>query len=98
MASSTESFLRRLYSEAVSAVSPSSLLRGLVTASDKSVIVNGVSYSTEKVRLVGFGKAVLPIAAELERILTPERISRGVLSVPVGSKVRFGNLLADDTR
>ena len=37
-----------------------------------------------RVFVVGFGKGVLPLAAEVERVLGAERIERGILSVPSG--------------
>jgi hypothetical protein len=40
----------------------------------------------------------LPLAAEIERILGADWITRGIVSVPVGSGDVFGQLLKTDSR
>jgi glycerate-2-kinase len=96
---STEMFLRELYSEAVDAAHPGNLVRGALTVKDGIMEVAGQAYSLfGGVTLVGFGKAVLPLAAEIERILGADWITRGIVSVPVGSGDVFGQLLKTDSR
>ena len=94
-------FLRRLFSEAVAAVQPKDLVRAsLRVVGDELRIKDATKVATHdlnsgRVVVVGFGKGVLPLAAEVESVLGATRISRGILSVPHGFPA---SALASDTR
>ena len=95
-------FLRRLFTEAVAAVHPKALLKNSMRVVGNELRVeDGTEVATHdlsgggRVFVVGFGKGVLPLAVEVERVLGAERISRGILSVPHGFPATD---LAPDTR
>ena len=96
-------FLRRLFSEAVAAVQPRDLVRAslrvvgceLRIEDAAKVASHDLSSGGGRVFVVGFGKGVLPLAAEVESVLGATRISRGILSVPRGFPA---TALASDTR
>ena len=94
-------FLRRLFSEAVAAVQPRDLVRAsLRVVGNELRIEDAAKVATHdlgggRVFVVGFGKGVLPLAAEVESVLGATRISRGILSVPRGFPA---TALASDTR
>ena len=99
----SDTFLRRLFSEAVAAVHPKALVGASlrVVGNELRVGEDGTRVATHdldgggRVFVVGFGKGVLPLAAEVERVLGAARISRGILSVPRGFPATD---LAPDTR
>ena len=98
----SDMFLRRLFSEAVAAVHPKALVgASLRVVGNELRVEDGTKVATHdldgggRVFVVGFGKGVLPLAAEVERVLGSERISRGILSVPHGFPATD---LAPDTR
>ena len=97
----SDMFLRRLFSEAVAAVQPKDLVRASLRVVEDELRIKDATkvvthdLSNGRVVVVGFGKGVLPLAAEVESLLGTTRISRGVLSVPHGFPA---NGLASDTR
>ena len=98
----TDKFLERLFSEAVAAVHPKALVKNSMRVVGNELRVeDGTKVATHdlsgggRVFVVGFGKGVLPLAAEVERVLGAERIERGILSVPHGFPATD---LAPDTR
>lgn len=82
--SSLDTRARAVFSAAVEAVQPDIVVRrGLERHGDK-LLVGGQSFTlTNNLYLVGFGKAVLGMAAEAERIVG-DHLIKGVVSVPHG--------------
>ncbi|MGH0178572.1 UNVERIFIED_CONTAM: hypothetical protein FKN15_077863 [Acipenser sinensis] len=75
---------REVFGAAVSAVLPENMMRGSLALRGECLLVDGRSFApTGNVHLVGFGKAVLGMAAAAERILG-DHLVRGVVSVPHG--------------
>ncbi|XP_058844281.1 glycerate kinase isoform X2 [Acipenser ruthenus] len=75
---------REVFSAAVSAVLPENMMRGSLALRGECLLVDGRSFAPMgNVHLVGFGKAVLGMAAAAERILG-DHLVRGVVSVPHG--------------
>ncbi|KAK1158657.1 glycerate kinase-like [Acipenser oxyrinchus oxyrinchus] len=75
---------REVFGAAVSAVLPENMMRGSLALRGERLLVDGRSFApTGNVHLVGFGKAVLGMAAVAERILG-DHLVRGVVSVPHG--------------
>ncbi|XP_014476417.1 PREDICTED: glycerate kinase [Dinoponera quadriceps] len=74
--------LTDLFRAAVKAVSPNEIIRRKVRLRDDVLYVNNERYPLGKnVYLVGFGKAVMGMAVELERILG-DVLKKGILSIP----------------
>lgn len=82
--SSLDTRARAVFSAAVEGVQPDIVVRrGLERHGDK-LLVGGQTFTlTNNVYVVGFGKAVLGMAAEAERILG-DHLIKGVVSVPHG--------------
>lgn len=78
--------MHRLFHKATISVLPHVRLRQLVQLDGNQLIVNGRKYKfpPQGCHVVGFGKAVIGMAAELQRILDPDNIRKAVLSVPSG--------------
>ena len=99
--SDSHMFLRRLFSEAVASVQPRNLVRASLRVVGNELRIKDATKSATldmgggRVFVVGFGKGVLPLAAEVESLIGAARISRGVLSVPRGFPATS---LAPDTR
>ena len=99
--SESRMFLRRLFSEAVASVQPRNLVRASLRVDGNVLRIKDATKSAThdlgggRVFVVGFGKGVLPLAAELESLIGAARISRGLLSVPRGFPA---TALAPDTR
>ena len=95
-------FPRRLFSEAVAAVQPKDLVRASLRVVGSELRIEDANQVAThdlggggRVFVAGFGKGVLPLAAEVESVLGAARISRGILSVPCGFP---RTALAPDTR
>ncbi|KAL0121292.1 hypothetical protein PUN28_008747 [Cardiocondyla obscurior] len=74
--------LRDIFRAAVKAVSPNEIVRRSVKLSDKILHVDERSFPLKgDVYLVGFGKAVMGMAIELERMLG-DILKKGIVSVP----------------
>lgn len=79
-----DSRARQVFAAAVEAVQPDAVVRQSIERKEDSVIINGQKFTLKhNLHLVGFGKAVLGMAAEAERILG-DHIVDGVISVPHG--------------
>lgn len=75
---------RGVFAAAVEAVQPDAVVRQSVERKEDSVMIDGRTFALEhNLHLVGFGKAVLGMAAEAERIMG-DHLVRGVISVPHG--------------
>ncbi|KAM6980210.1 glycerate kinase [Aplochiton taeniatus] len=75
---------REVFAAAVKGVQPDIVVRRSVERRGDSLLVNGRSFTLNKnLHLVGFGKAVLGMAAEAERIIG-DHLVQGVISVPNG--------------
>lgn len=73
-----------MFAAAVEAVQPDSVVRKSLERKGDSVVVDGHEFALKRnLHLVGFGKAVLGMAAEAERIVG-DHLVRGVVSVPHG--------------
>ncbi|XP_046880581.1 glycerate kinase isoform X1 [Hypomesus transpacificus] len=95
---------REVFAAAVSGVQPDSVVRKSLERRGDSLLVGGRSFTLKhNLHLVGFGKAVLGMAAEAERIVG-DHLVRGVISVPHGIQEALRQhgkdqmLLKDDSR
>ena len=89
MSSNDAMIARQLFAKGVNSVLPHVRLKQMLQFDGKNIIkVEGVDQEfvvpTEGCHVVGFGKAVIGMAAELQRILKPENIQKMILSVPHG--------------
>ena len=81
---SLEARARELFATAVEAVQPDAVVRRGVERKDDSLVIDGRTFALRNnLHLVGFGKAVLGMAAEAERI-AGDHLVKGVISVPHG--------------
>lgn len=81
---SMDSRARGVFAAAVEAVQPDTVVRQSIERKEDSVIINGHKFTLKhNVHLVGFGKAVLGMAAEAERIIG-DHLVKGLISVPHG--------------
>ncbi|KAM7422792.1 hypothetical protein PAMA_010707 [Pampus argenteus] len=81
---SLDSRARKVFAAAVEAVQPDTVVRQSIERKEDSVIINGHKFTLKhNLHLVGFGKAVLGMAAEAERIMG-DHLVKGVISVPHG--------------
>ncbi|KAK5609408.1 hypothetical protein CRENBAI_009564 [Crenichthys baileyi] len=81
---SMDSRAREIFRAAVEAVQPDQVVRQSLERKNDSVIIDGRTFTLRhNLHLVGFGKAVLGMAAEVERILG-DHLIKGVISVPHG--------------
>ncbi|KAJ3602940.1 hypothetical protein NHX12_030684 [Muraenolepis orangiensis] len=81
---SLEARAREVFSAAVDSVQPDVVVRRSMERKDNSLIIDGHTFVLRNnLHLVGFGKAVLGMAAEAERILG-DHLVKGVISVPHG--------------
>lgn len=77
--------LRDIFRSAVKAVSPNEMVRRRVKLRGSVLHVDDKSFPLKgDVYLVGFGKAVMGMAVELERVLG-DTLKKGIVSVPSGS-------------
>ncbi|XP_052896912.1 glycerate kinase [Anopheles moucheti] len=78
--------LRELFSYGVEAVKPRSLFEGYYkTASE---IHESFNHVQKRYHVIGFGKAVLGMAVQMEKLLG-HRLCSGCISIPVGTSERF---------
>ncbi|XP_030634574.1 glycerate kinase [Chanos chanos] len=83
-AMSLEERARVIFAAAVEGVQPDSVVRRSLERRGDELLVSGRSFSLQRnLHLVGFGKAVLGMAAEAEKIVG-DHLVRGVVSVPHG--------------
>ncbi|KAI3369383.1 hypothetical protein L3Q82_007620 [Scortum barcoo] len=81
---SMDSRARGVFAAAVDAVQPDTVVRQSIERKGDSVVISGHKFTLKhNLHLVGFGKAVLGMAAEAERIVG-DHLVRGVISVPHG--------------
>ncbi|KAL6111968.1 glyctk [Pungitius sinensis] len=81
---SMDSRARKVFAAAVDAVQPDTVVRQSIERKEDSVVISGQQFTLKhNLHLVGFGKAVLGMAAEAERILG-DHLVKGVISVPHG--------------
>lgn len=81
---SMDSRAREVFAAAVEAVQPDSVVRKSLERKGDSVFVDGHQFALKhNLHLVGFGKAVLGMAAEAERIVG-DHLVKGIISVPHG--------------
>lgn len=84
--SESRSDLKDIFRSAVKAVSPNEIIRKKVKLRDNTLHIDGQSFTLhENVYLVGFGKAVMGMAVELEKILG-STLKKGIVSIPSISK------------
>ena len=77
---------RQIFLKATNSVLPQIRLRQILQFDGNNLHIENRSYQIPKngCHVVGFGKAVIGMAAELQRILGSENIQKIVLSVPKG--------------
>ncbi|XP_071350414.1 glycerate kinase [Trachinotus anak] len=81
---SMDSRAREVFAAAVEAVQPDTVVRQSIERKEDSVIISGQKYTLKhNLHMVGFGKAVLGMASEAERIMG-DHLVKGVISVPHG--------------
>ena len=81
---SLEARAREVFATAVEAVQPDVVVRRSMERKDDSLLIDGRSFVLRNnLHMVGFGKAVLGMAAEAERIVG-DHLVNGVISVPHG--------------
>ncbi|XP_068449644.1 glycerate kinase isoform X2 [Clinocottus analis] len=81
---SMDSRARKVFAAAVEAVRPDVVVRQSIERKEDCVIISGQKFTLKhNVHLVGFGKAVLGMAAEAERIMG-DHLVKGIISVPHG--------------
>lgn len=81
---SIDSRARKVFAAAVEAVQPDTVVRQSIERKQDSVIINGHTFPLKhNLYFVGFGKAVLGMAAEAERIMG-DHLAKGIISVPHG--------------
>lgn len=81
---SLDSQAREVFAAAVEGVQPDIVVRRSMERNGDSILVDGHSFALRNnLHLVGFGKAVLGMAAEAERIVG-DHLVKGVISVPHG--------------
>lgn len=81
---SLDSRAREVFATAVKAVQPDTVVRQSIERKENVITINEHKLAlSSNLHLVGFGKAVLGMAAEVERILS-DHLVRGVISVPHG--------------
>lgn len=81
---SMDSRARGVFAAAVEAVQPDTVVRQSIERKEDSVVIDGHKFTLKhNLHLVGFGKAVLGMAAETERIVG-DHLVQGVISVPHG--------------
>ncbi|RZF41549.1 hypothetical protein LSTR_LSTR000263 [Laodelphax striatellus] len=98
MCSSVEvkSFLRLVYNHAVESVNPMSLMRKELQLEDDCLVTSTNKFRVNKnCYVVGFGKAVIGMAHQVEEILG-DHVRGGVLSIPIGQKELFKSLKFKD--
>lgn len=89
--SSLDTRARAVFSAAVEGVQPDIVVRRSLERHGDKLLVGGQSFTlTNNLYLVGFGKAVLGMAAEAERILG-DHLIKGVVSVPHGIQKTLRN-------
>ena len=81
-----EMTLIRIFKEATKSVLPHNRIRNLLKIQGNQLKIQNQTYDIPKdgITIVGFGKAVIGMAAELQRQLKPEQIKVAILSVPHG--------------
>lgn len=73
-----------MFAAAVESVQPDTVVRQSIERRDDSVVISGQKFTLKhNLHLVGFGKAVLGMAAEAERIVG-DHLVKGIISVPHG--------------
>lgn len=76
--------LKELFLKSVSAVLPRNLIRNEVKVRDRHLLIRGQTFELKKpCYMVGFGKAVLDMAVETEKIIG-SHLKRAVVTIPVG--------------
>ncbi|XP_026162209.1 glycerate kinase isoform X2 [Mastacembelus armatus] len=81
---SMDSRARKVFAAALKAVQPHTVVQQNVERKDDAIIIDGHKFTLQhNLHLVGFGKAVLGMAAEVERIMG-DHLVKGVISVPHG--------------
>ncbi|XP_050098811.1 glycerate kinase [Anopheles aquasalis] len=78
--------LRDLFACGVESVKPKSLFQHCAARED---IHRSLTHDDKRYHVVGFGKAVLSMAVQIEKLLGPRLVS-GCISIPIGTSERFG--------
>ncbi|XP_050547677.1 glycerate kinase-like [Daktulosphaira vitifoliae] len=79
--------ITNIFQECIMSVIPRNIIRNSVTFRKYVLCVNNIQIPIpEKIYMVGFGKAVLSMALEMEKILDGH-LKKAVLSVPFGTRV-----------
>ncbi|XP_057332713.1 glycerate kinase [Microplitis mediator] len=78
--------LKEIYYAALESVKPNKIIDNKIKVNDNNLLIdNEIIAITDKVYIVGFGKAVMGMAIALEKLLG-NRLIKGIVSIPRGSK------------
>ncbi|XP_061583337.1 glycerate kinase [Cololabis saira] len=81
---SMDSRAREVFSTAVEAVQPDTVVKQSIERKEDTVIIDGRKFTLKhNLHMVGFGKAVLGMAAQVEKIMG-DHLVKGIISVPNG--------------
>nr|XP_023023245.1 glycerate kinase-like isoform X1 [Leptinotarsa decemlineata] len=84
--------LKEIFMKSVKSVEPQQLIRNEVKLYGHNLVVRGQTYRLLKpCYVVGFGKAVLGMATEIEKVLG-NQLERGIVSVPEGIFEKYQNV------
>ncbi|XP_030745508.1 glycerate kinase [Sitophilus oryzae] len=84
-------FLKTLFLESVKSVQPSTLIKNKIKVTESHLSVGGRTFALQKpCYIVGFGKAVLGTAVELEKALC-DGLQRAIVTVPKGIFEQYPN-------
>lgn len=78
--------LKDIFQCGVNAVKPSSLFQQQLH--QKDAVQQSLSHEGKRYHVIGFGKAVLGMAVQMEKLLGT-RLRTGLISIPVGTRERF---------
>lgn len=80
-----------IFKECVKSVLPKNIINNTIKFDSKTLFVkDSIFHIPKNVYVVGFGKAVLDMALEVEKILNGS-LKEAIVSVPFGTKQRLGN-------
>lgn len=84
-------YIVNIFKECVGSVLPRNIIKNTLKLNSKTLDINGTKfYIPKNVYVIGFGKAVLDMAIEVEKILNGS-IQEAIVSVPFGTKQNLIN-------
>ncbi|XP_012286714.1 glycerate kinase [Orussus abietinus] len=84
--------LKEMFDAAVEAVLPNRIIKNRVKVIENQLLVDKEAFRLKgNVYLIGFGKAVMGMAIEMENLLG-DKLKKGIVSIPRGSKENLGKI------